>query len=153
MVQLGHYACLSAGLILLYLATLLYPDEQNRLHNRLEDWWVKLAVTGDSLGAKASSLARAIAERVATFVEPIVPIRGIRGFYDLECAIRDVGGSGANRHHPSTTDARRNGNRNASRRIYPVSKISSSLGAMGGHVLCVVCSTAVWNSVSLRQFV
>jgi hypothetical protein len=79
MVQLGHYACFSAGLILLYLATLLYPDEQNRLHNRLEDWWVKLAVTGDGLGAKASSLARAIAERVATFVEPIVPIRGIRG--------------------------------------------------------------------------
>jgi len=79
MVLLGHYACLSAGVVLLYLATLLYPDEQSRLHNRLEDWWVKLAVTGDSLGAKASSLARAIAESVGTFVEPIVPIQGIRG--------------------------------------------------------------------------
>ena len=106
MVQLGHYACLYAGVILLYLAILLYPDEQNRLHNRLEDWWVKLAVTGDSFGAKASSLARAIAERVATFVEPIVPIRGIRGSLDLALTIRHVGGTGANRHHPSTTDAR-----------------------------------------------
>jgi len=79
-----------AGGLSLYAALFLYEDEQGRIQNKLEEWWVKLRDQEDSAISRHAAFMRAVA-RLAThgfdrvFGERVFSFRAlwVSGWYSL----------------------------------------------------------------------
>jgi hypothetical protein len=46
------------GLMLLFAAWTVYEPEENRIQSRLEDWWIRVAVTGDAALSRSATFMR-----------------------------------------------------------------------------------------------
>ncbi len=63
---------LAAGLLLLYLALFLYEDEQGKIQNVLENWWVRLSDHQSSALSRQAAFLRGLSELLSSGLDRLL---------------------------------------------------------------------------------
>jgi hypothetical protein len=62
LITLGHWLCGGLGLLLIWCAAFLYEDDEKKLQNHIEEWWIRVDDYKNQALSVQTAFAKAVTE-------------------------------------------------------------------------------------------